>query len=60
METDITSMIFSPAIRQVSYGTGKDTTETSNLRTKPKLQSHHSVIFEKVTDCIVSTFSDNR
>ncbi|XP_071896205.1 melanopsin isoform X3 [Anas platyrhynchos] len=47
METDITSMIFSPAIRQVSYGTGKDTTETSNLRTKPKLQSHHSGIFEK-------------
>ncbi|XP_032047283.1 melanopsin [Aythya fuligula] len=47
METDITSMIFSPAIRQVSYGTGKDTAETSNLRTKPKLQSHHSGIFEK-------------
>ncbi|XP_035426271.1 melanopsin [Cygnus atratus] len=47
METDITSMISSPASRQVSYGTGKDTTKTSNLRTKPKLQRHHSGIFEK-------------
>ncbi|XP_002937616.1 melanopsin isoform X1 [Xenopus tropicalis] len=38
-----------PASRQVSYEMGKDTTETNDLKSKAKLKSHDSGIFEKTS-----------
>jgi len=47
------------ASRQISYQTGKDTTQTSGTRAKPKLKSHYSGICEKVIDRVISKFFDN-
>ncbi|CAI9597513.1 unnamed protein product [Staurois parvus] len=47
-EADISSVNSRPASRQVSYEMGKDTTELSDIKSKTKLKSHDSGIFEKV------------
>ncbi|NXU72439.1 OPN4A protein, partial [Oreotrochilus melanogaster] len=46
-EMDNASMLSRLASRQISYETGKDTTQTSDPRAKPKLRSHDSGICEK-------------
>ncbi|XP_051473145.1 melanopsin isoform X2 [Apus apus] len=46
-ETDTPSMFSRLASRQVSYEMGKDTTQTSDVKDKPKLKSHDSGICEK-------------
>ncbi|KAM6330332.1 melanopsin [Podargus strigoides] len=46
-ETDTPTMFSRLASRQISYETGKDTTQTSDIRAKPKLKSHDSGICEK-------------
>ncbi|XP_005992235.1 melanopsin-A [Latimeria chalumnae] len=48
-EAEITSMTSRPASRQVSYETGKDTTELTDAKAKSKLKSHDSGIFEKTS-----------
>nr|XP_021152970.1 melanopsin isoform X1 [Columba livia] len=46
-ETDTLSVFSRLASRQISYETDKDTTQTSDLRAKPKLKSHDSGIYQK-------------
>ncbi|XP_065494951.1 melanopsin isoform X7 [Caloenas nicobarica] len=46
-ETNTLSVFSRLASRQISYETDKDTTQTSDLRAKPKLKSHDSGIYEK-------------
>ncbi|XP_074686534.1 melanopsin isoform X4 [Strix aluco] len=46
-ETDTPSMFSRLASRQISYETGKDTTQTSDIRAKHKLRSHDSGNCEK-------------
>ncbi|KAM9380116.1 LOW QUALITY PROTEIN: melanopsin [Phaethornis superciliosus] len=46
-EMDNASMLSRLASRQISYETGKDTTQTSDRGAKPKLRSHDSGICEK-------------
>ncbi|GAB0192389.1 melanopsin [Grus japonensis] len=46
-ETDTPSMFSRLASRQISYETGKDTTQTSDVRAKPKLKRHDSGICEQ-------------
>ncbi|KAM6067248.1 LOW QUALITY PROTEIN: melanopsin [Chlamydotis macqueenii] len=46
-ETDSPSMFSRLAIKQISYETGKDTTQTTDIRAKPKLKRHDSGICEK-------------
>ncbi|XP_075073123.1 melanopsin isoform X1 [Mixophyes fleayi] len=48
-EADISSGNSRPASRQVSYEMGKDTTETNDIKSKAKLKSHDSGIFEKTS-----------
>ncbi|PKU37508.1 melanopsin isoform x1 [Limosa lapponica baueri] len=47
-ETDTPSMFSRLASRQISYETGKDTIQTSDIRPKPKLKSRDSGIGEKL------------
>ncbi|KAM4636578.1 melanopsin [Discoglossus pictus] len=48
-EADISSVASRPASRQVSYEMGKDTTESNDIKSKAKLKSHDSGIFEKTS-----------
>ncbi|XP_063814893.1 melanopsin isoform X2 [Pseudophryne corroboree] len=48
-EADISSVNSRPASSQVSYEMGKDTTETNDIKSKAKLKSHDSGIFEKTS-----------
>ncbi|XP_072280367.1 melanopsin isoform X1 [Pyxicephalus adspersus] len=48
-DADISSMNSRPASRQVSHEMGKDTTELNDIKSKTKLKSHDSGIFEKTS-----------
>ncbi|KAM4703325.1 melanopsin [Rhinophrynus dorsalis] len=46
-EADISNANSRPASKQISYEMGKDTTEVNDIKSKIKLKSHDSGIFEK-------------